>query len=143
MAKELIGAFRFEIGDDVYPLSAVQSVSHKIYPYRVIERVVQECYGGVQCLYIVRGFSDNSIATQCSLTEPEVISYTEAKTMVRANRYIERKQEAAEFRRMNREVESANRIPDATPPPLTEEEHRLWQAGIDTRPDYPDLPNSH
>jgi hypothetical protein len=72
------GEFRFEIGDLVYPKAQIQGRDPDVCGWEVIERTVQQCYGGIQCHYHVRAFHPNGTVMLLTFTEPEVLSYDEA-----------------------------------------------------------------
>ena len=76
-------AFRFEIGD-VVMAKATKSMRGSLLPQplQIVERVLQQCYGGFQGRYLVRAHAldiksgGTAFHSELfSLTEPEVESY--------------------------------------------------------------------
>jgi hypothetical protein len=64
---------KFKVGDVVYPLihrifTDKKGKHLKTTPLQVIERVVQQCYGGIQVAYVVRVHLPGEWSTPCSFS---------------------------------------------------------------------------
>lgn len=111
MAKQLRGLFDFEVGDLVYPSASCVNITAAITPFVVIERHVRETYAGTQCYYLLRAYGLNLVSHLQELTEPEIISFTEAEATVERNKKEQRERERkhyAELRAENEQLKAEN-----------------------------------
>jgi hypothetical protein len=101
MPSELTATLEFEVGELVYPRSALHCDGQRPRRFVIVERYVQQCHGGVQKLYRLHGV-DGNLVSEVALTreEPEYRPLSEG--YIEAQLAAEARAEEARDERWNR-----------------------------------------
>lgn len=93
MAETVSITFQFAIGDAVTHRLAMNA---KKTPFKsvVVERVVNQCYGGTQILYQVRQVDSAGLTNLFCMTEPELTAYPSQEELDAAEVLEEERQTA-------------------------------------------------
>lgn len=104
--------FRFDIGQCVYPGALTFNTTGTIQPFQVVGRVVEQCSGGTKGIYILR----TPTLTLLQVAEWEVISFSEAETIVRLNTLDKKKADREAHRQFWKEIDTDKPVNAKTEP---------------------------